>query len=253
MASPPPAGLGRGQTLAALGKRNLIGQIRPIQRLDKQEPKRCGLALDGARRKLAIAKQMNLILANMIRPKLVWRAAEIPDELLDRVQVRSSRMRRIVATLELIQHLLAKQGKRIVERTIADHLLFQARTLNSCDVGIEVDGGRSPEDSRFRFEITGDRGTIMLQGGAAVGFQAGRLTLSITGKSEAVAEGDASQLPEFAANVGSMYAALRDDIAYGQRTVPDFDHAVRLTRLLTDAGRSSESGVRSQAADWPKS
>lgn len=59
-------------------------------------------------------------------------------------------------------------------------------------------------------------------------------------------------LSEGAANVAGMYAALRDDIARGTRTVTGFSHAVRLARLLDAALASSRDGRRMPATDWPK-
>lgn len=47
-----------------------------------------------------------------------------------------------------------------------------------------------------------------------------------------------------AANVAGIYAALRDNIATGTSTAPDFDDAVRLTRLVDDMLSSSRTGTR---------
>ena len=58
-------------------------------------------------------------------------------------------------------------------------------------------------------------------------------------------------MPDMAANVAGIYAALRDDIANGTSTAPDFDHAVRLTRLISDLLSSSRTGIRAAAVDWP--
>ena len=75
------------QASMMLGKRDGIEQIGSPERLDEQEPQSRGLSFDGARRELAIAKQVNLILANVVWPQLIWRPAEIPGELLDRMDV----------------------------------------------------------------------------------------------------------------------------------------------------------------------
>lgn len=48
-----------------------------------------------------------------------------------------------------------------------------------------------------------------------------------------------------------IYAALRDDIAQGTSTAPDFTHAVRLARLIDDVLLSAQIGTRQSAADWP--
>ncbi len=148
------------------------------------------------------------------------------------------------------KHIDVEKGKRELKRVIPDHLLVQALLDAGAGVGIEVDGGRRPSDATFRFDITGERQSLTLVGGAAVGFQAGRLVLLVDGKKQAVDEGELAGMPEAAANVGAMYAALRDDIAGNTRTIPDFDHAVKLSRLLTAVERSLKSGQRAQHADW---
>ena len=143
-----------------------------------------------------------------------------------------------------------EKGTRELQRTIADHLLVQAKLDAGAGVGIEVDGGRQPSEATFRFDITGERQSLTLVGGAAVGFQAGRLVLLVDGKQQAVDEGELAGMPEAAANVGAMYAALRDDIVGDTRTVPDFEHAVKLSQLLSDVDSSANSGRRSRQADW---
>ncbi len=104
---------------------------------------------------------------------------------------------------------------RMLKRTIPDHLLFQAKAKkNSIGIGVEVDGGKQPLDARFRFSITGELGTMTLEGAALVGFQAGRLALTLNGTPVPINEHEIAGLPDAAANVASMYIALRDDIAF---------------------------------------
>ena len=92
---------------------------------------------------------------------------------------------------------------------------------------------------------------LTLEGGAMRGFQSGRLRLLLNGNSQAVDEGPGAGMPEEAVNVAGIYTALRADIAGGTRTAPDFDHAVRLTRLMEDVTSSAQSGARKAAAGWP--
>jgi hypothetical protein len=66
----------------------------------------------GSRRKLAIAEEVNLVLAYLVRTQLLWGSAEIAGELLDRMKVGPYGVRRIVTTLEFIEHQLAKMGHR---------------------------------------------------------------------------------------------------------------------------------------------
>lgn len=84
------------------------------------------------------------------------------------------------------------------------------------------------------------------------GFQLGRLTLSLDGTPQRVDEGKLATMPDTAANVAGVYAALHDDIVHGRHTVPGFDHAVGLTRLIADLLESSSSGRRTTASGWPE-
>ena len=137
-------------------------------------------------------------------------------------------------------------------RTTFDHLLVQGTmAAGGLPLSVEVAGGRPPGDTPFRFELTGEKGQLVLDGGAARGFRSGRLRLLIDGKPEPVDEGEVGNLPDAAVNVAGLYAALRDDIARGSNTVVGFDHAVGLTRLVEDLLLSSRDGRRKPAAGWP--
>jgi hypothetical protein len=50
---------------------------------------------------------MRLILANVLRTQLVWRAMEIVGELSDLTQVTACGPRRVITTLEFFEHQLA--------------------------------------------------------------------------------------------------------------------------------------------------
>ena len=132
-------------------------------------------------------------------------------------------------------------------RSIADHLLTQSRLRGGVALAVEVAGGR-PSDAPFRLEVVGETGTLALDGGAPWGFQTGRIRLALNGEPQSLDEGEAASLPDTAANVASVYVALRDDIANATWSVPDFDHAVRLTRLLADVAASAETGARIRIA-----
>ena len=129
-------------------------------------------------------------------------------------------------------------------RSTPDHLLMQSRLVGGGVLALEVAGGRPAEATPFRLEVTGTEGDLVLEGGAARGFQSGRLRLSVKGQAVSVDEGEATGLPDAAANVASVYAALRDDILRKTRTVPDFHHAVDLMRLIDSMMSSSEVGMR---------
>lgn len=156
------------------------------------------------------------------------------------------------AGLETIQYPEMHIGDDPHTRTIADHVLVQSRLAGGGALTLEVAGGR-PSGSPFELEIVGEKGTLMLAGRADRGFQSGRLHLLLNGEPLAVDEGELASLPDEAVNVGGLYAALRDDLRHGTRTVPDFAHAVRLTRLLDAVQTSATTGQRAAAHDWPQS
>lgn len=135
-------------------------------------------------------------------------------------------------------------------RSTTDHLLAHARFAGGRALGVEVAGGRPP-GSPFYLEIIGEEGTLTLEATAPRGFQSGRLRLNLNGNPEPVDDTALGALPDAALNVAGVYAALRDDIAHGTTTVPGFEHAVRLTRLLADVQASSDTGLRRAAANWP--
>lgn len=136
-------------------------------------------------------------------------------------------------------------------RVTFDHLLLQGRLAADAPLSLEVAGGRPPHDTPFHFDLVGERGVLRLEGGAMRGLQSGRLTLSRDGAPQTVDEGELAALPDAAANVGGVYAALRDGIRGGSSRVADFDHAVALTRLVTDLFDASATGTRKTAVGWP--
>jgi hypothetical protein len=65
---------------------------------------------------------MDLVLADVIGSKLLGRPTEVPGKLLHRMQVRPHGVRRVVTTLEFVEHQLAKMGHR--------KILLVTQTLN---------------------------------------------------------------------------------------------------------------------------
>jgi predicted dehydrogenase len=137
-------------------------------------------------------------------------------------------------------------------RATPDHLLIQCRLEFGSALGIEVAGGRSAKSTPFNLQIVGDNGELVLEGGAPRGFQSGKLQVLLNGQVQEVNEGELAGMPENAFNVAGVYAALRDDIRSGSRTVPDFEHAVRLTSLIEDVLASSQESARKSSSGWPQ-
>ena len=137
-------------------------------------------------------------------------------------------------------------------RQAPDHILIQARLASLAPLTVEVAGGRPPQNTPFRLEIVGERGCILLEGGAPRGFQSGRLRLLLNGVEQSVEAGELAGMIDTAVNVAGVYARLRDDIANDTSTAPGFNHAVRLTRLIDDMLASSQTGNRKSAKNWPR-
>ena len=156
-----------------------------------------------------------------------------------------------IATRQYPEPQVTGQG-RTVRRETFDHLLTTARLGGGGTLVAEIVGGRPAGATPFRLEVTGSGGELALVGGASRGFQGGRLALTLNGEPHTVSEGELAPLADEAVSVGAVYAALRDDISNGMATAPDFDHAVRLTRLVDDLLASSANGRRLPAQDWPR-
>ncbi len=144
-----------------------------------------------------------------------------------------------LATTQYPEVEVGEEGKKQA-RSIPDHLLVQARLAEGGGaLSVEVAGGRRPEATDFWLEVVGDAGRLMLEGGAPRGFQSARLQLLFNGEARPVNEGEIAAMPDAAANVAAVYAALRDDVANGTSDAPGFDHAVGLTQLIDEVCASS--------------
>ena len=137
-------------------------------------------------------------------------------------------------------------------RSTSDHILVHARLAAGPAVSVEVAGGRPADATPFRFEVIGETGILVLDGGAPRGFQSGRLRLLLNGQPQPVEEHELAGLPDPTVNVAGIYAALRDDITKGTFIVADFDHAVRLTHLIEDMLASDATGARRPGPAWPQ-
>ena len=145
-----------------------------------------------------------------------------------------------------------KGESRKVQRETFDKILFQSQLKDGGTLNAETTGGLPADATPFELEIRGDAGVLAVTGGAPRGFQSGQMKLTLNGKPYQVNEGELAGLPIPAVNVGGVYAALRDDIQSGSAVAPDFEHAVRLTRLVDDLLASSAEGRRRDANRWPR-
>lgn len=133
---------------------------------------------------------------------------------------------------------LAGTGKNVA-RTCADHLLIHGRHAGGCVSSVEIVGG---EDKPLRFELRGTEGTLEIHGHHPGGYQCGSLSVATSPFATFPLGSNDSGLSGNAVNVAQLYARLEADIRSGARTVPDFDVALRLTRLLDTIEAASDQG-----------
>jgi predicted dehydrogenase len=124
-----------------------------------------------------------------------------------------------------------------VERTCADHMLITGTHDGGCVSSVEIIGGMPIP---LRFELRGTKGTLEITGHHPGGYQCGALTVRCIPEAEAQPAPSLPGLQEAPINVGQMWAQFESDIRTGSHTVPDFDRAVRLSRLLDTIELSSD-------------
>lgn len=130
----------------------------------------------------------------------------------------------------------------VVERTCADHMLVIGAHEGGCVSTLEVTGGVS--DRPFGFELVGTRGWLRMASSFPGGYQAGAISLETSVDAEPAPTQSIAGLKMAPVNVAEAYLRLVADIESGQRTVPDFAYAVRLTRLLDAIDLASLTGER---------
>ncbi|MCX4092046.1 Gfo/Idh/MocA family protein [Nocardia sp. alder85J] len=139
----------------------------------------------------------------------------------------------------------------VITVTSPDQLLLTA-TAGGVPVSAHIHDGRAT-GAGTRIDISGTAGDLAIVSGAGGpgGIQMSALHLSgALGPGRAPQpialgnHGPASDLPLEAVNVAALYTALATDLRTGAHTVPDFELAVDLHRLLDDIRRSDAEGVR---------
>ena len=127
-----------------------------------------------------------------------------------------------------------------VARTCADHLLVFGKHDSGCVSSMEIVGGVT--DVPFQFDLRGDKGTLNITGDHPGGYQVAELTVTTSPPSTPQPASVVNGVRPPSTNVAELWARFAQDIRRGTRTVPDFDRAVRLTRLLDAIDVSSEEG-----------
>ncbi|MDN3357468.1 Gfo/Idh/MocA family oxidoreductase [Actinomadura sp. DC4] len=160
---------------------------------------------------------------------------------LDALEYVLGDIRDLAATLE-IRHrtsTVAETGE-VVEATSPDRLLLEATLAGGAVVSAEVYDGEGADGTRI--EISGTEGDLAVVSGGAAGIQIGELHLRGTGTPGRPIHGIDPAAEGF--NVARLYAELARDLRTGAHTVPDFDDALRLHRLLDAIRISAATGTR---------
>ncbi len=133
---------------------------------------------------------------------------------------------------------LAGSGETVT-RTCADHMLIIAKHESGCVSSVEIVGGANIP---LRFELRGTTGSLAINGHHPGGYQCSHLTVATEPPSPPQPTLAVAGLSGNPVNVAQLYARLEQDIRSGTRTAPDFDTAVRLTRLLDVIDAAADEG-----------
>ena len=139
---------------------------------------------------------------------------------------------------------IAGSGEK-VKRTCADHMLIMGKHEGGCVSSVEIVGG---QPIPLRFELRGTEGTLEISGHHPGGYQCAGLKVSCSTDDEGQPGPAVEGLNGAAINVAQMWAQFENDIRTGSRSVPDFEAAVRLSRLL-DAVETASLEAKTVAID----
>lgn len=151
--------------------------------------------------------------------------------------------RQVSARNTILRSSVAIMGSDdVVERTCPDHMMITGEHESGCISSVEIVGGQSLP---LRFELRGTDGLLEINGDHPGGFQCGDLAVTTSLDAEAQPAQTFPDLSGAAINVAQIYAQLESDIRTGSRSVPDFETALRLTRLLDtiDAASDQQRGL----------
>jgi predicted dehydrogenase len=141
-----------------------------------------------------------------------------------------------------IKNVLIQGTGESIERTCADHMMILGAHESGCVSSVEVIGGATRPACLF--ELVGERGWLKITGAQPGGYQLANLRLETSMATEPPPESVVPGLKGPPANVAEAYAQFAHDIRHGLHTAPDFNAAVRLTRLLDAIDEASRGGCR---------
>ncbi len=131
-----------------------------------------------------------------------------------------------------------------VDRTCADHMMVLGQHESGCVSTLEIAGGSTA--TPFSLTLEGEKGWIRLFGATRVGvpndYQAGPVFLETCWSGVLALNATVPGMRGASINVSESYARLIEDLRTGARTVPDFDTARRLARLIDAIDSASTAG-----------
>ncbi|MEY2927228.1 MAG: hypothetical protein RL367_1705 [Pseudomonadota bacterium] len=132
-------------------------------------------------------------------------------------------------------------------RTCPDHMMILGQHASGCVSSVEIVGGQAMP---LRFELRGTAGMLVIEADHPGGYQCAELNVLTWEPHEKRRKTDTGGLKGNPVNVAQLYTGFAHNIRFGRRTVPDFDTAVRLTRLLDAIDTASQEG-RTMAVSHP--
>lgn len=130
-----------------------------------------------------------------------------------------------------------------ITRSCADHMLVIGKHASGCVSSTEVVGGQSV-DSPFLLELYGTDGELTMSSNHPGGFQVGNITLTVNGEEDGNFSPVSPSLQGPPSNVAELYSRFVKDIQQDTYTVPNFDDAVKLSKLLEAIDSASSKGSR---------
>ena len=140
----------------------------------------------------------------------------------------------------LLDRMTIMGSNESVARTCADHLLVFGRHVDGCVSSMEIVGGVF--DVPFEFTLRGDKGVLKITGDHPGGYQVAELTVTTSPPTAPQPDPAVEGVRAPSTNVAELWARFANDIRTRTRTVPDFDRALQLTRLLDAVEMSSSEG-----------
>lgn len=138
--------------------------------------------------------------------------------------------------------VLVEGTDRHLARTDEDHILALGRHGSGCVSTIETIGGR--HDRRAMIEILGDKGWLRIEATGPGTYQIAPLGFAASIDAPSMPDPVAPDLTGPAANLAEVYAQLARDFDTGVQTLPDFDDALRVQKLIDAIDRASATGMR---------